>query len=178
MFNMKRTTVSILPHPIRAIKHKYAKFVTDANLKAHFADRNSVKIITPFLNGLHAEFILIDQLLFVKDAPGLVDQLVELGFSRADVIFAEVNWKHAPTSHHLIDQTMRLYHVEYNIELYVQRDSDWKIVTTADIITTNLNTTHEFRTKAFLSVYDSLYTIKLSQTPSDSSVTLSTKHNK
>jgi hypothetical protein len=148
----KITGFGSLLHPIESIKKKYEATINTADFKAHYAERNNVGVITPFLDGLEAEYLLIHQLLLVRESEGLCSKLNKLAF----LSDGEIN---NPIGFNSTQLPARFYHKGYNIEIFVQPLSGWSIVTTANIITNNLKVIPVQQTNTFLSVYDSLHSL-------------------
>ncbi|RWZ87214.1 MAG: hypothetical protein EO766_11835 [Hydrotalea sp. AMD] len=152
-------------NPIKGITHWFNNVTSDSSFQDHFIIRNDVKVIKPFLDGINAEYKLIHQLLFVRNTPEVIKRLEELDFKLANDVFHGMKWNGLPTSKHLKDTTIRLYHREYNIEIYLQPAESWSIVTSACIITDDLAKKDKIKVPdTFLSVYDSLLTIMIGGT--------------
>lgn len=149
-------------NPVTIFKRWYDNSTKESSFQSHFIGRNDIKVITPFLDGLGAEYKLVHQLLFVRKTDDLTTKLKELGFKSADEVFAGMKWTGMPTSKHLKEITVRLYHNDYNIEVYLQPTESWSVVTSACTITDDLAKVNAIRVpETFLSVYDSLLTIML-----------------
>ncbi len=50
--------------PVKWIHNKYQNFVKTSNFKTHFAYRNDIKVISPFLKCIQVEYRPINQLFF------------------------------------------------------------------------------------------------------------------
>lgn len=158
----KATATTLSIKPISILKQKYDKGINTRAFKHHFFNRNDRKVITPFLKGIEAEFVSIDNLVFVQYSDSIINKLKDLGFV---AIFEFLQKNEIPSKNdrefkELITSSVRLYNHEYNVEIYMMDNSVWPSIVAASVITADLKRTHD-ETDTFVSVYTSL--LKLSK---------------
>lgn len=138
--------------PIKWVRNKYQNMINVNTFKTHFADRNDPKVLLPFLKSIQVDYLQLNQLLLVKMKPGLVDQLTtSLGFEAS-----ETSEEYKST---ILKKLAMYYNYDFNIEIMIVPADYWNLITTANIIMTDLNVHGEKNVKVFLTVLTSLHGI-------------------
>ena len=137
-------------------KQRYNRVLEVNNFKVQFNDRNDTKVVIPFLNGIGAEFNMIDNCVMVNDSQNVVTKLKELKFEQLGNVIDQYSMDRKDSIFRsIIKGACRYYNHEYNIEIYIIQNCHWNSLNTASVISHNL-IQGKVVTDTFLSVYNSL----------------------
>jgi hypothetical protein len=152
-------------NPISVVKNKYQSFLKDSDAKVKFAIRNDPKIVVPFLDGLHCDYIVLQQLVLVKEDTNSL-MFSALGFMVTETVVPTTSpFVKAMRSTRLPD-VVRLYQQSYDIEIHMVPAKYWSVATTAHKVAKDLKAPDENFLDYFLKVYDSLLNVMQTQQPS------------
>lgn len=155
-----KTSRKVFKSPIQLVRDKYDDMVKMNTFKVHFADRNDTKVIKPFLKGIHADYIQVNQVLLIKSSDTVLETLFDLQFQEHDKIIDNKVCKELTLGKSVLDAlSQKLYNYDFNIEVYVVDANRWNLISTADIITNDLNPGLESKVKTFLTVLQSLLNV-------------------
>ena len=149
-----------IKNPLSYVKQTYNKRINARAFRFHFYQRNNVSVLTPFLKGIDAQFVIVDQQVFVKSSQEIINKLVDMGFVHIFEMLhdKQLSVKSDAEFKDLVCNSARLYHLEYNMEVYLINQTNWTAITAANTIITDLKPHDKLTT--FVSVYNSL--LKLS----------------
>jgi hypothetical protein len=123
-------------NPLSAISRWFNEYVKNGDFNIYFIARNEDRVVKPFLASLHVEYITFGQIILVKDSEQALAECKQLGFLSAEDILPKT-----PEFASLFANTSavkRIYHKEYNLELYFIEVSSWPNVLLALELTWSL----------------------------------------
>lgn len=164
-------------NPFSVAKKKYHAFLSDNDLKVKFSMRNDPKIVVPFLDGLHCDYIVLQQLVLVKE-----DEANSLMFSNLGFLVTETA---VPTTYPIskamqstqLPDVVRLYQQAYDIEIHLVPAKYWSVATTAHKVAKDLKAPDENFLDYFLKVYASLLSLMNASVSVDQKKTKNTDIN-
>jgi hypothetical protein len=139
----------------------YNNWTKSRSFKSRYANKNDSTIIVPFLTGLDADFVIVDNQVLVKSTDELTIKLTKMKFFELIEIVGKNSINaNAIEFTNALPFNIRLYNQEYNMELHlIDNDEDWKLAKSAAIITNDLKLHSDDMVNNFKKVHKSLLKI-------------------
>lgn len=148
------------PRPLAWLKNKYKTFMIDNDTKVKFSLRNDIKVVTPFLDGLKCDYLILQQLVLVKDLDTIAfSQLVDLGFLPTSSVLPQNKILLKAIAVTDVPYSTRVYHQGYDVEIHLIPAKYWCVASTAHQVARELKAPDENFLDYFLKAYSTLITI-------------------
>lgn len=148
-------------NPFSRLRKMYQDHVESSGFNNKFLIRNSQDAIKPFLDGLEVKYIIIaPELVTVEISIELDEKLTRLGFvsvSSACPQTSQYKKMLKKTNDLFVD---RIYHKDYNFELYLVEPQDWDKIMLTKTIVDDLKVRAGAYYKVFMTIYKRLKHIK------------------